>query len=669
VKSAEEYPVPELFDRSSYRALVEEIQFLAHQYYVLDSPLVDDAFYDDLFRLLQRVESLHTDLRDQDSPLKKIGGEISKDFSPVPHDPPMLSLDNALSLEEFLVFDERIRRETGQSHPEYHAEPKYDGLAAEILYLEGILRKASTRGDGFTGEDITHTMRTVANVPLSLRKKPGRLLIRGEVVMKKQDFLDLNAELTEKGKKNFANPRNAAAGSLRLQDSSVTRSRRLTFFPYSVTSIEGFTLPELQSDIWNTLFPELGFRPGELSFRGGREEVLKHYEAVESSRSELPFDIDGIVIKMNSLKTQQELGTTTRSPKFAIAWKFAARAGYTRINSIVYQTGRTGVITPVANLEPVTIGGVVVSRATLHNQSQMEKLDIRQGDTVEVIRSGDVIPRVVRVVPDEKHASREAPVFPTHCPSCGGPLVKEDIFVRCPNPDCSGRVVAQIQYFVSRDGIDVETLGEEWVQKFYSAGIISDAADIFALTKEQILPFEKMGEKLAAKIIASIHSRRSIPFAVFLRSLGIPGVGSHIAQILSENSGNLETLLAMDEKELTAIHEVGPATAKAIAEFRDNPRNRNLLEKFRKYGVELISPAPKKDSSFSGKTFVFTGTLKKLSRTEAAELVKERSGRVSGSVSAKTDYVVAGEAAGSKLEKAEQLQLTILTEEEFLSML
>ncbi|MCS6971925.1 MAG: NAD-dependent DNA ligase LigA [Leptospiraceae bacterium] len=670
------FPQAGKFTHADYLRLIDTIYYHNRKYYVEDDPEISDADYDDLLRLLRQVEDLHPDWIRPDSPSLKVGGEVREEFPTVRHDPPMMSLDNAMDAGEFRAFHDRLVR-AGIHNPVYHVEPKFDGLAIELVYENGILAVGSTRGDGETGEDITHNVRTVANVPLRLLlpNPPQFVSVRGEVLIPLADFAALNAELAREGKKQFANPRNTAAGALRQQDSREARNKKLVFFPYSIARLEDsqkrFTEElRFQNTIWEIVLPALGFRIAQYHCTANFNEVLSYYEEMLKRRSELEYDLDGLVIKLNDTRQWENLGSTSKAPRWAIAYKFPARSGITRLERVVYQVGRTGLITPVAELAPINLGGVMVSRASLHNADEIARLDLHEHDYVEVVRSGDVIPKVIRALPEMRNRQARRVEFIRNCPECKTPLVHEDVYYRCPNPDCSGIKEAYLQFFVSKNGIDIEALGSEWVGKLYRSGVVQDFADIFALSKKVLLQFEGMGEVLAAKILAAIDQRRQIPFAKLLAALGIPNVGEHIASVLAAHFPDAESLAAASEEQLTAIHEIGPTIARSVRSWFSERKNRERLDKLRKNGVTIIpASAGRVSDAFSGKTFVFTGTLTRFTREQAEAAVRARGGRAASSVSRKTDFVVVGENPGSKAAKARELGVRILSEEEFVAML
>jgi DNA ligase (NAD+) len=675
-KTKAQLPEASVFKKADYLALIDELYYHNRRYYLDDEPEISDADYDEKMRLLKAVESIYPDWITPDSPSLKVGGEVRDDFASVKHDPPMMSLENAMNIAELREFHDRLLK-AGLSEPSYHVEPKFDGLAIDLVYEKGKLIVGSTRGDGEIGEDITHNVRTVANIPLrlALEKPPERVTVRGEVIIKLADFRTINERQAKAGKKLFANPRNTAAGALRQQDSAQARDKMLSFFPYTLAifkdSEKRFTKDmRQQQTIWNNVFPALGFQVSSHHQTTTIDGIEKYYEEMIANRAMLEYDLDGLVIKLNDTTEWENFGATTKAPRWAIALKFPAQSGITQLERVVYQVGRTGVITPVAELTPINLGGVMVARASLHNADEIQRLDLHEGDFVEVVRSGDVIPKVVAAKVDRRAKKAKAVQFITKCPSCGKGLTREDVFLRCTNLACPEMNEAFLQYFVSKNGLDIESLGAEWVARLYKEGLIKDFADVFALRKEDLLQFEGMGEILANKILTSIDARRKLPFSQILTAVGIPNVGEHVATILAEHFPSPELLASADILSLTKIHEIGPGTAKSVCEWFSNKTNGGRMRRLLENGVEIMQNASNRISDeFSGKSFVFTGTLKKLSRDQAEAEVKARGGRASSSVSKKTDFVVVGADAGSKAKKAAELGVKIVSEQEFLEML
>ena len=641
-------------------------------YYELDEPLVDDASYDALVAELLAIESKYPNIKRSDSPTANVGGTASTVFSEVVHDPPMLSLGNVFSNEDLDEFHGRCLKNAGSHDLEYAIELKYDGLAVELFYKNGIYTQGSTRGNGSVGEDVTANLATVSNLPHKLSGNfPAELTVRGEVIMKQAEFERLNEQRERSGEQLFANPRNAAAGSLRQLDPLVTKSRELVVCLYGIGRVSSNEKILNETEMYQK-FSEWGL-PGPNAYEtGGIDTVRNFYERMLERRHKLGFDIDGIVIKINDFALRDEIGYTTKAPKWATAWKFPAIEALTQLVSVDYQVGRTGIVTPVANLAPINIGGVIVKRATLHNFSEVKNLGIKIGDVVKVIRSGDVIPKIIETQGSSLNGVGEDIVPPVNCPVCGSLLSQENIFYRCVNRNCAAIGDGSLKFFVSKDGLDIEFFGPELIVRLTDAGKIVNIADIFALTKDDLLSVERMGEKLADKIIDSINKKRSLTLSQFLRSLGIRNVGGHVASVIASYAVSLGKLSVMNKEELMAINEVGPEVAGSVYDFFHDADSKSLVEAILKNGV-IVLDEPKKtaesiNTSFAGKTFVVTGTLASMARKEAEDLIEHLGGKATGSVSKKTNFVLAGESPGSKLERARELGITVLTEEEFIAM-
>ncbi len=658
--------------------LVRDLNYHAHRYYVLNAPEISDAEYDRRYRELEALEQQHPELIKEESPTRRVGAPPLDAFESVAHRIPMLSLDNAMSEEELVEFDERTKRfleKSDLSLPseiEYTVEHKFDGVALSLLYREGYLERALTRGDGVNGEDVTTNVRTIKSIPLRLPEEGAYpyLEIRGEVVFLKSDFEALNEKRVARGDDPFANPRNAASGSLRQLDSSITARRPLTFFAYGFGDSEAVSLPgENLADM--KFISELGFRvsPFLQSVKGGKG-LVEAFRQAEDEREQLPFEVDGLVVKVNDASLREELGTKQRSPRWAIAAKFAAVEENTKLLDIVLQVGRTGALTPVAVLEPVQVGGVVVSRATLHNEQEIRRKDLRIGDTVIVRRQGDVIPAVVAHVPSARDGSEKEFVFPESCPVCGATAEKPEgeAVARCPNPKCGAKIVQRIIHFVSRNALDVQGLGEKVVELLVDEGLVSDLSDLFHLEKEKIASLPRMGELSTQNLLEALEKAKHVSLAKFLFALGIRHVGERTARIIAEHAGTIDNVLKLTEEELLELPEVGPEIAGSFASFLANEEERELLVRLIDCGFQFQAPEAKASDSLAGKVFVLTGTLEELSRGDAKKLVESHGGKVSSSVSKKTDFVVAGEKAGSKLTKAEELGVAVLSESDFLSM-
>jgi DNA ligase (NAD+) len=656
------------------RFLREEIEKHNYYYYVLDAPVIPDAEFDKLFRELQQLEERYPELVTPDSPTQRVGGTPLAEFAQVTHRTPMLSLNNAFEDEDVTAFDRRVREGLNAESVEYAVEPKFDGLAISLVYEDGVLAQGATRGDGYTGEDVTRNLRTINAIPLRLTTAtPPRFLeVRGEVLMLKADFEKLNREQRAKGEKEFANPRNAAAGSLRQLDPRVTASRRLTFFAYGVGSTEGVDLPGTHSGVMDQLEKMRFPVARERRVVSGVAGLLAYYREIGARRDRLPYDIDGVVYKVNDLRWQEQLGFVARAPRFAIAHKFPAEEAITEVLGIDVQVGRTGALTPVARLKPVFVGGVTVANATLHNQDEINRKDVRVGDTVVVRRAGDVIPEVVRVVlerrprpePERFDILQKYPV----CPECGSHVVRlpGEAMARCTGGlYCPAQRKQAILHFASRRALDIEGLGEKLVDQLVDNGLVRTPADLYGLDLDTLAGLERMAEKSAANILSAVESSKRTTLARFIYGLGIRNVGEATAKDLARHFGKLDALMAADEEVLQQVPDVGPVVAESIAQFFAEPHNREVIAKLRAAGVhweEGEGAAPAKAGALGGKTFVLTGTLPHMSREEAKERIEALGGRVSGSVSKKTDYVVAGSDPGSKLAKAQELGVAILDE-------
>ncbi|MCK4475431.1 MAG: NAD-dependent DNA ligase LigA [Methanophagales archaeon] len=660
--------------------LRKKIHYHNYRYYVLNEPEISDAEYDRLFKELEELESEYPELITPDSPTQRVGAKPLEEFGTYEHSIPLLSLNSVSAQSDVRDFDERVGRFLGieEVEVEYVVEPKIDGLAMELVYENGVLSVGSTRGDGKTGEEITQNLRTIKTIPLRIFSDadadapPLPLLeVRGEVFMPVSKFKELNAELGGKGEKMFANPRNAAAGSVRQLDPKVTASRPLDFFAYGVGRAEGKEF----STQWEVLdyLRRIGFKISPVIRRFKEfEDVIKYHEEVKERRDELDYEIDGIVVKVNSIEQQDRLGTISRSPRWAIAYKFPAREEFTRVKDIVVQVGRTGALTPVAVLEPVPIAGVTVSRATLHNEDELRRKDVRIGDTVVVERAGDVIPEVVSVIKSKRTGAEKEFRMPDRCPVCGAEVMKEGPIVRCIGVSCEAQLKERIKHFASLRAMDIEGLGEKVIEQLVDRKMVSDATDLFFLTKRDLLKLERMGDKLAQNILDALEKSKHTTFSRLIHALGIRHVGEHTASLLADNFGDLESLRNASYEEWVSIPEIGPEVAKSILLFFEQGSTKELLDKLERAGVSY----EKKEAGVAeeevrkvleGKTFVFTGRIS-MPREEAKSIVERFGGRVALSVSKRTDYVVAGEEAGSKLEKAKKLGAKIIDEEEFREM-
>ncbi|WP_111496351.1 NAD-dependent DNA ligase LigA [Marinobacter bohaiensis] len=649
-----------------------EIDDHNYRYYVLDEPAVPDATYDRLLRELQSLEAEHPELVTPESPTQRVGAMPSNTFAEVAHRVPMLSLDNAFSAEELEDFDRRVRDRLKREEPvEYVSEPKLDGLAVSLVYENGALIRAATRGDGYTGEDITANVRTIPSVPLKLRGKgyPETLEVRGEVYMPKAGFEKLNVDLANRGEKTFVNPRNAAAGSLRQKDARVTARRPLELCTYSVAVDDETVLPGFHWDCLQKL-KEWGFRINpEMRKAVGVEACEKAYETLMERRNDLAYEIDGVVFKVNDLALQQALGFVSRAPRWAIAYKFPAQEEMTVVEAVEFQVGRTGAVTPVARLKPVFVGGVTVSNATLHNMDEIERLDLHVGDTVFIRRAGDVIPQVVKVVPEKRPKDAPTVTRPEHCPICGSEVVQleGEVVARCTGGlYCGAQQREAIRHYGSRRALDIEGLGEKWIDILVDRGMVKTVADLYSLTVDDLKTLDRMGEKSASNLVNAIAESRHPELWRFIYALGIREVGEATAKGLASHFGDLPPIMEADQEALVEVPDVGPIVAGHIRLFFEQPHNQEILDALKDAGVQWQtlepSAAPK---PLKGQTFVLTGTLSEMTREEAKERLEALGAKVSGSVSKKTSYVVAGEAAGSKLTKAESLSIAVMDESEF----
>ena len=671
------------FERA--RSLRAEIERLDHHYYVLDAQLVPDAEYDRLFRELQSLEQRHPELRLPDSPTQRVGGRVAEAFAPVRHALPMLSIrtETDTGPSGAIAFDARVRRELGlaESDPpvEYAAELKFDGLAINLRYEAGVLVCAATRGDGESGEDVTENVRTVGQIPLRLRtaSPPEVLEVRGEIYMKRADFARFNARALAAGEKTLVNPRNGAAGSIRQLDSRIAASRPLSFFAYGLGEVRGWTIPATHAGVLDALsafgLPVCDVR----AVVSGAQALADFHSAVSERRASLPFDIDGVVYKVNRRDLQKQLGFVSREPRWAVAHKYPAEEAVTRLLDIEVQVGRTGALTPVARLEPVFVGGVTVTNATLHNQDEIDRKDVRVGDAVIVRRAGDVIPEVVGPVRDRR--TEDLPRFNLLerfpiCPVCGSHVVRgeDEAVARCTGGlYCPAQRKQALLHFASRRAMDIEGLGDKLVEQLVDAGIVRTPADLFKLGLMALAGLERMGEKSATNLLAAIDRSRHTTLARFVFALGIRNVGETTAKDLARHFGSLDRILDADTAALTMVPDIGPVVARCIAEFCAEPHNRQVIDDLRAAGVHWAEGAPQQSVAgrLAGRVIVLTGTLPTLAREEAKALIEAAGGKVSGSVSKKTDYVVAGAEAGSKLEKAQALGVPVVDEAQLQAML
>ncbi len=670
-------------DRSSIPAAVrKEVDSLRsriadhdHRYYVLAEPVIADEAYDALMRRLQELEDSYPQLVTPDSPTQRVGGTAIKEFPSVAHSVPMLSLANSYNEADVEDFHARVTDALGTERVQYMCELKYDGVAVSLVYEEGLLVRGATRGDGVTGDDITQNIRTIRAVPLRLRgkgKPPARCEVRGEVYMRRQDFEAMNRERERNGLKLFVNPRNSTAGTLKLQDSREVARRTLQFVAYGLLGdLPGLGTHEKKLG-W---LKNAGFAVSESALARSTADILSFWNAWEEQRDDLPFDIDGIVVKVNDADQQERLGAIAKSPRWAMALKFASRKAQTVLKGVIFQVGRTGTVTPVAELEPVFVGGSTVSRATLHNEDYIQALDIRAGDTVVVEKGGDVIPKVSGVVPEHRPRGAKRFSFTGTCPSCGSRLHRPpgEANHYCENAQCPAQVRERIRHFGSRGAMDIEGLGEAVVDELVTKEFVHDVADLYSLQKHRqpLAELEGWGERSVQNLLDGIENSRTKSFEKVLFSVGIRHVGESVARVIAEAAGSLDVLVGMEQEDLEQIPGVGPRIAESVFHFLRDPRNADMLGRLRKAGLQ-VSTTKKKvatGSPLAGKTVVLTGTLASMTRTEAKHLIEERGGKVTGSVSAKTDYVIAGDEAGSKLEKARELGIAILDEAAFQRLL
>ena len=651
--------------------LREQLRYHAHRYYVLDAPEVTDAEYDRLFDRLAELENKYPEAVTADSPTQKIGAEPSKAFGEVRHHVPMMSLQKVTKPEEFLEFHNRILRWLDGPVPTYVIEPKLDGLAVELTYQIGRFVTGSTRGNGTVGEDVTPNLKTVRSIPLKLLGStlPDLIDVRGEVVFRRSDFDALNAQRLKVNEEPMANPRNAAAGSLRQLDPKITAARPLLFYAYGIGRCEGVSLTTQSGTL--EFLKRIGFRIHPKVQRcDTADEVMAAHEALGRERDRLDEETDGTVIKVNEYALQERLGTVSHHPRWAVAWKFPAQEETTIVEDIIVQVGRTGIISPVAVLKPVRVGGVEVRRASLHNEDELNKKDVRPGDRVIVRRAGDVIPEVVKVVPGGKTPRSKPFRFPKECPVCGAETVRQadSAFHRCTNLACPAQIKERLSHFVSKGGVDVDGMGGRYVEQLVDKGIIADVADIYYLDTEKLNQMDRMGEKLAENLLNSIERARHPDLPHLLAALGINGVGEHIARVLANAFGSMEKIAEATTEELEQVREIGPIVAASIHQFFSLAETKNLLKKLRGGGLVFptVAQRPKTAQPFAGKTFVLTGTLASMTRDEAKQRIEALGGRVTGSVSKKTDYVVAGTEAGSKLDKANELGVEVWDEAQLL---
>ncbi len=653
--------------------IAQQLHHHNYCYHTLDQPEISDAEYDQLLQKLLSIEEQFPELATPDSPSQRVGSQPLDGFSPAAHAKPMLSLENAFDAEDLRDFDSRIKRFLSRvENLEYLCEPKLDGVAVALTYQRGKLIRGATRGDGTTGEDITQNVRTIGAIPLQLQGDyPQQLEVRGEIYMELEAFQVLNKQRREEGEATFANPRNLTAGSLRQLDSKLTAARPLTISCYGIGISSDRTLKTHKETLESLQRWGLKVNSDMNQEASNIDRVIARYIELQELRERLPYEIDGMVVKVNDCNLQQELGEKSRTPRWAIAAKFPARQEQTLLESVQLQVGRTGAITPVAKLKPINVSGVMVSSASLHNWDEISRLDIHIGDTVIIERAGDVIPNIVRVVTDNRSGKEKSIPEPKHCPICHSPVHREEgeVIPRCQGVNCPAKLKESLKHFCSRGAMDIEGLGDRLIDQLLRLELVSSLADIYHLTREDLFQFDRMGDKLADNLLQAISASKQRPLENFIFALGIRHIGKHLAKVLSHQFSSLESLSHARSEQLLALHEIGPQVSESLIRFFSDTNNQALLEDLLKEGVNPKSDEQVVGDQLQGQVFVFTGSLEQFSRKEGETLVEAQGGRASGSVSKKTDYVVAGPGAGSKLAKAEQLGVTVLSENDFLKMI
>jgi len=664
-------PKPDKKVLDKIQELREQINYHNYLYYVLDNPEISDAEYDRLFDELLELEKKYPELITPDSPTQRVGATPLEEFKTVRHSLPMLSLNKATSETEFLDFHRRVLELSGvgEKKIKYTVEPKFDGLAVEVVYRKGAYSIGSTRGDGVVGEDVTQNLKTIMTIPLKLLGKtpPNLLEVRGEVIINKDDFEKLNRQREKTGEPLFANPRNAAAGAVRQLDPKITSSRPLNMFVYGIGRVEGKSL----SNHWDSIhyLKELGFKLSRyVELCENVDQVRSYYDKLLKIRNDLPYEIDGMVIKVNEFGLQEKLGELSRSPRWAVAWKFPAQQENTKIKDIIVSVGRTGALTPVAILEPVRVGGVEVSRATLHNEDEVKKKDVRIGDTVVIQRAGDVIPEVVKVVESKRTGKEKKFVMPDRCPVCGSKVERPEgeAIHRCTGIACPAQIKENLAHFVSKGAMNMDGLGYRFLEQMVDKKIIQDQSDLYFLKKDDLMKMDRMGDKLAQNLLDAIDKSRNPSLINLIYALGIRNVGYHLAGVLAKNFKSIDNLAQQTVDDLTQVYEIGPIVAQSIYNFFHNPKNLKILEKMKKGGVKFpVEKVETKETPLSGKTFVLTGGLDSFTRDEAQKIIEDMGGRVSSSVSKKTDYVIVGKDPGSKYDNALKLGVKTINEAEF----
>jgi DNA ligase (NAD+) len=661
--------------QNTIQKLREELNQHNYNYYVLDKPIISDYEFDLKLKQLQELESQYPEYFDENSPTQRVGGTITKNFQTVPHEHRMYSLDNSYSKEELIDWEKRIQKVLGDVPLEYTCELKYDGASISITYENGKLKRAVTRGDGFQGDDVTNNIKTIKSIPLELKGNfPDKFDVRGEIILPFAGFEKMNQELIEIGETPYSNPRNTASGSLKLQDSAEVAKRPLDCLLYFLI---GNNLPFKSQFEGLETARKWGFKaPKEAKLAHNLDEVFQYIDYWDTHRHNLPYETDGVVVKVNSFHYQDELGFTAKSPRWAIAYKFKSEQVSTKLNSISYQVGRTGSITPVANLEPVQLAGTIVKRASLHNADQIEKLDIRVGDTVFVEKGGEIIPKIIAVDLSKRPENTEPTKYITHCPECNTALVRTEGEANhyCPNfYGCPPQIIGRIQHFISRKAMDIEGLGGETVALLFNNGLVHNYADLYELKVEQILPLERMAQKSAENLVNGVADSKNIPFERVLFALGIRFVGETVAKKLAKHYKSIDALSQATLMDLILVDEIGERIAQSVLDFFDNQENRNIIERLKKYGIqfEIIEKInPNATNKLSGKTFVVSGVFEKFSRDDLKKAIEDNGGKVGSSISAKTDYLIAGDNMGpAKLEKANKLNISIISEDDFMNLI
>lgn len=654
--------------KNRIKKLTEEINYHNKLYYTDDNPEIEDYEYDKLFRELENLERDFPALKDKDSPTNKVGGIILEKFEKFEHPIAMYSLSNVMNEEEFFDFDNRMKKEINAKNIKYTVENKFDGLALELIYENGKLIVASTRGDGQIGENVTNNVKVMNNVPKSIKEK-NKLIVRGEALITKKDFEALNREREELEEIPFANPRNAASGGLRQLDSSESKKRRLKFFAYQIANYKDFNLANEYKAM--ELLSNLGFTVEGVHPNIDAKEVLKIYNNIQTNRNRMNYEIDGLVIKVDDIKLQEKLGFLSRAPRFAVAFKFKPEEKETLLNNIEVQVGRTGALTPVAKLKPVQVGGVIVSNVTLHNPNEIKSKDIRIGDTVVVIRSGDVIPKIVRVVLDKRPKDSKEFVFPNKCPVCGGntAITDGDVIVRCVNEECPSKITKYIEYFVSKAAMNIEGIGKEWIAIFTKSGLVKTPADIYKIKKNNLYKFERMGEKLAENMLNSIKESKKTTLKRFIYSLGMRQVGETTADLLAKYFTSIENFKKATIEDLENIEGIGEISAKSIYDFLNKDKSKKIIDDLLKVGVEpIFEKVAVVESKLTGKNVVITGSIEGFTRTSAKETAERLGATVQSSVSKTTNILILGDKAGSKLKKAEELEIEIMPADDFIKL-